>query len=94
MINRTKKKIEKKVAHNIHCKEITTFFFKYRKLFFALKLYRVYQGRGLVDRKHPPQPHFIAGRPKAALLFWFFLDFRCGVLLVMVIFAIFKHKNR
>ena len=29
---------------------------------------------------------FIAGRPKAALLFWFFADFRCGALLFMVIF--------
>ena len=26
---------------------------------------------------------FIAGRPKAALLFWFFGDFRCGALLFM-----------
>ena len=35
-------------------------------------------GRGLVDRKlaeAPPPPYFIAGRPKAALLFWFFGDF-------------------
>ena len=35
------------------------------------------QGRGLVDRKlvkapPPPPSNFIAGRPKAALLFWFF----------------------
>ena len=28
--------------------------------------------------------NFIAGRPKAALLFWFFGDFRCGVLLFIV----------
>ena len=28
----------------------------------------------------PPAPSdFIAGRPKAALLFWFFGDLRCGV---------------
>ena len=27
--------------------------------------------------------NFIAGRPKAALLFWFFGDFRCGVLLFL-----------
>ena len=26
-----------------------------------------------------------AGRPKAALLFWFFCDFRCGALLFRVI---------
>ena len=44
-------------------------------------------GRGLVDCKlvnRPPPPstpsNFIDGRPKAALLFWFFGDFRCGVL--------------
>ena len=38
------------------------------------------QGRGLVDRKLVkaiPPSNFIAGRPKAALLFWFFGDFRC-----------------
>ena len=28
--------------------------------------------------------HFIAGRPKAALLFWFFGDFRCGALILDV----------
>ena len=37
---------------------------------------------------------FIAGRPKAALLFWFFGDFRCGALLFMVIHIIYKYKNR
>ena len=49
------------------------------------------QGRGLVDRKQvkapppPPPPEiFIAGRPKAALLLWFFGDFRCGALLFVV----------
>ena len=35
-----------------------------------------------------------AGRPKAALLFWFFGDFRCGALLFMVIHVIYKYKNR
>ena len=30
-----------------------------------------------------------AGRPKAALLFWFFGDFRCGALLFMVIYVIY-----
>ena len=35
---------------------------------------------------------FIAGRPKAALLFWFFGDFRCGALLFMVIHVIYKYK--
>ena len=53
------------------------------------------QGRGLVYSKlveaHPP-PHpsnFIADRPKAALLFWFFGDFRCGMLLFIVILVIY-----
>ena len=34
------------------------------------------------------------GRPKAALLFWFFRDFRCGVSLLIVILVIYKYKNR
>ena len=39
------------------------------------------QGRGLVDRKLVEAPsNFIAGHPKAALLFWFSGGFRCGVL--------------
>ena len=40
------------------------------------------------------QAIFIAGCPKAAFLFWFFGDFRCGVLLFMVILLIYKYKNR
>ena len=56
------------------------------------------QGRGLVDHKlvqAPPSPViFIAGRPKAALLFWFFGDFRCGALLFMVIHVIYTYKNK
>ena len=58
------------------------------------------QRRGLVDRKlvqappPPPPVIFIAGRPKAALLFWFFGDFRCGAMLFMVIYVIYKYKNR
>ena len=32
---------------------------------------------------------FIAGRPKAALLLWFFGDFRCGALLFVVIHGIY-----
>ena len=36
-----------------------------------------------------PSPLFIAGRPKAALLFWFFGDLRCGVLLFMVLLVIY-----
>ena len=35
-----------------------------------------------------------SGRPKAALLFWFFGDFRCGALLFMVTLVIYKYKNR
>ena len=53
--------------------------------------------RGLVDRKlvqAPPLSNFIAGRSKAALLFWFFGEFRCGVLLFIVILVISKYKNR
>ena len=34
----------------------------------------------------------IAGRPKTALLFWFFGDFRCGTLLCMVIYVIYNIK--
>ena len=41
-----------------------------------------------------PPVIFIAGRPKAALLFWFFGDFRCGALLSMVIHVTYKYKNR
>ena len=37
---------------------------------------------------------FIAGRPNAALLFWFFGDFRCGALLFIVIHFIYKYKNK
>ena len=38
-----------------------------------------------------------AGRPKAALPFWFFGDFRCGVSLFIVIRVIYQYgkgKNR
>ena len=46
------------------------------------KLLRVWgTNEWLVDRKLVEAPgNFIAGRPKAALLFWFYGDFRCGVL--------------
>ena len=36
----------------------------------------------------------MADRPKPALLFWFFGDFRCGVVLYMVILVIYEYKNR
>ena len=44
--------------------------------------------------KHERTNNNIAGRPKAALLFWFFGDFRCGVPLFIVILVIYKYKNR
>ena len=48
-------------------------------------------GRGLVDHKLvQAASNFIAGRPKAALLFRFFGDFRCCVLLFMAILVIYK----
>ena len=51
------------------------------------------QRRGLVDRKLVKAPsNFIVDRPKAALLFWFFSGFRCGVWLFFVI--LFRYKNR
>ena len=45
-----------------------------------------------VDRKlaeAPPPSNFIAGRPKAALLSWFFGGFRCGVPLFIVMLVIY-----
>ena len=39
-------------------------------------------------------PQSSSGRPKAALLFWFLGDFRCGALLFMVIHVIYKYKNK
>ena len=41
-----------------------------------------------------PPVVFIAGRPRAALLFWFFGDFRCGALLFVVVHVIYKYENR
>ena len=55
------------------------------------------QGRELVDRKLvkvPSSSNFISGRPKAAFVFWFFGDFRCGVKLFIVILVIYKYRNR
>ena len=51
------------------------------------------EGWSTTNSSSPPVI-FIAGRPKAALLFWFFGDFRCGALLFMVIDVIYKYKNR
>ena len=39
--------------------------------------------------KFEPPSNFIAGRPKAALLFWFFGGFRCGVPLFIVMLVIY-----
>ena len=39
-----------------------------------------------------PHSNFIAGHRNAALQFWCFGDFRCGVLLFMVILVIYKYK--
>ena len=36
-----------------------------------------------------PPSNFIAGRPKAALLFWFFGGFRCGVPLFIIMLVIY-----
>ena len=36
-----------------------------------------------------PPSNFIAGRPKAALLFWFFGGFRCGVPLFIVMLVVY-----
>ena len=48
------------------------------------------QGRGLVDHKVVKAPsNFIAGRPKAALLFWFFGGFRCSVPLFIVMLVMY-----
>ena len=47
----------------------------------------------LVEAPPPPPVIFIVGRPKTALLFSFFGDFRCGALLFMVIHVIYKYKK-
>ena len=54
------------------------------------------EGWSTANKLKPPPPHsnLIAGRPQAALLFWFFGDFRCGALLYMVILVIYEYTNR
>ena len=47
----------------------------------------------LVCRPQTSSRNFFAGRPKAALLFWFFSDFRCGVPLFMIVLVINKYKK-
>ena len=51
-------------------------------------------GVGRPQTSSSPPVIFIADRPKAALLFWFFGDFRSGALLFMVIHVIYKYKNK
>ena len=49
-------------------------------------------------RRSSANCNFLVGRPKKALLFWYFGDFRCGVLLFTVILVIYLNmdigKNR
>ena len=46
-------------------------------------------GRPQTSSSPPPPSNFIAGRPKAALLFWFFGGFRCGVPLFIVMLVVY-----
>ena len=50
------------------------------------------EGWSITNKCKPPSD-FIAGRPKVALLFWFFDGFGCGVPLFIVIRAIYKYEN-
>ena len=53
------------------------------------------QGRGLVDRKLIEAPsHFIASRPKAALLLWLLGGFGWDVRLRFAIRVRYKNRNR
>ena len=61
---------------------------------FGFKLVELRARVGRPQTSSSPPVIFIAGRPKAALLFWFFGDFRCGALLFMVIHVIYKYKNK
>ena len=36
----------------------------------------------------------VAGHPEAALLFWFFGDFRCGVSFFIAVLVIYGYRNR
>ena len=45
-----------------------------------------------VEEGLKPSSNFIAVRPKAALLFWFFGGFRCGVPLFIVFFLYINRK--
>ena len=61
----------------------------------GLGRYISFLGRRLVDRKLVEAPSgFVAGRPGAALLFWFFGGFGCGVPLLIAILVVRWYKNR
>ena len=45
------------------------------------------------ENKFKPRRNYIADRPDTALLFWFFIEFRCGMPLFIVIIVICKYKN-
>ena len=49
------------------------------------------KGEATTKRVQAPS-NFIAGRPKAAPLFWFFGGFRCGVPLFIVMLVIYSYK--
>ena len=58
---------------------------------------QAFEARARVDRPQTsskPHSNFYCWPPKAALLFWFFGDFRCGALLFVVIHVLYKYKNR
>ena len=40
-----------------------------------------------------PPSGFVAGRPRAALLFWFFGGFGCGVPLFVVVLVVYWYKG-
>ena len=50
------------------------------------------KGRGLVEKNVEFPCKYIAGRPKAAFLFWFFSDFRCSVLLFIILLLIYYRE--
>ena len=53
------------------------------------------KGEGWATAKElKPTNNLFAGGPKAALLFWYFGGFRCGVLLSLLLLLDIKTKNR
>ena len=52
-------------------------------------------GRPQTSKTRPPPPPIYNRWPsQGGFLFWFFGNFRCGALLIMVIHVIYKYKNR